>query len=451
MELAKIRVSGAWALPVDVKPIPEGIIGGQVAFEYTDPMWDGLSKTVVFKGCVTKDVLNAGEVVTVPAEVVARAGAYLYVGVYGTDGEGNVAIPTLWADLGKVRAAADPSGDESTDPQLPVWAQLEERIEDLEENGTGTVDQEQVAQAVAEYMSENPIEKGATKEQAAQIQANTEAIEELRENASEGPAYLAQDTAPEDTSVLWVDTSDNDDGFQEAVNAALAQARESGEFDGADGADGYTPVKGIDYYNDEDKAELVNEVLAKLPEGNADKEWKKVAQIQTTEDVTYISVTEDMDGNPLSFDEAFVACASSRPADATSQGTFVLSARPEWRTSFNRWGLHSIPLNADVYAVIAHISIALDGFVRYETMRPYRVAATIADLTGWADWYFPAGQGAPCNNNYASILHYQHHTESDGTECLFNDIGKLCGITVGVDMATSIKMVAGTRLEVWVR
>lgn len=47
--------------------------------------------------------------------------------------------------------------------------------------------------------------------------------------------YVAQDDPPEDTSVLWIDTDDNsDDGFQEAVNYALAQAKASGEFDGDD-------------------------------------------------------------------------------------------------------------------------------------------------------------------------------------------------------------------------
>lgn len=123
--------------------------------------------------------------------------------------------------------------------------------------------------------------------------------------------YVVQDTPPEDTSVLWVDPSDNsDDGFQEAVNTALAQAKASGAFngkdgiDGVDGKDGYTPVKGVDYfdgkdgedgkdgytpikgkdyfdgqpgtpgytpqkgtdyYTDTDKAEMVNAVLSALP------------------------------------------------------------------------------------------------------------------------------------------------------------------------------------------
>jgi len=76
-------------------------------------------------------------VVEVPSEVVARAGQSLLVGVYGTDGSGVRAIPTLWADLGKIRPAADPSGDESTDESLPVWAQLQEQIDEIRETGTG--------------------------------------------------------------------------------------------------------------------------------------------------------------------------------------------------------------------------------------------------------------------------------------------------------------------------
>ena len=136
MILAKIKICGVRAVPICLGDIPKGIIGATVRLEYADPIWDGLSKTVVFKGSgVTKDVLNAGEVVEVPAEVVTRSGGTLLVGVYGTNADGVQALPTLWADLGRVRDAADPSGDESTDPTLPVWAQLQEQIDDLQENG----------------------------------------------------------------------------------------------------------------------------------------------------------------------------------------------------------------------------------------------------------------------------------------------------------------------------
>jgi len=40
------------------------------------------------------------------------------------NGEGTIVVPTTWANLGVILPAADPSGDESTDPSLPVWAQI---------------------------------------------------------------------------------------------------------------------------------------------------------------------------------------------------------------------------------------------------------------------------------------------------------------------------------------
>lgn len=57
-------------------------------------------------------------------------------------------------------------------------------------------------------------------------------------------------------------------GLQSAIDVALAQAKESGEFNGKDGKngdDGYTPIKGTDYYTDDDKTEMVNAVIASLP------------------------------------------------------------------------------------------------------------------------------------------------------------------------------------------
>lgn len=82
-------------------------------------------------------------------------------------------------------------------------------------------------------------------------------------STSGGSGCVASDTPPEDTSILWIDTADNsDDTLQDAVNIALAQAKESGEFKGDPGK---TPEKGVDYYTDTDKTELVNAVLSALP------------------------------------------------------------------------------------------------------------------------------------------------------------------------------------------
>lgn len=56
--------------------------------------------------------------------------------------------------------------------------------------------------------------------------------------------------------------------IEQAVNEALEKAKESGEFDGRDGEDGYTPKKGVDYYTEAEKAEMVSEVIAALPDGD---------------------------------------------------------------------------------------------------------------------------------------------------------------------------------------
>lgn len=41
-----------------------------------------------------------------------------------------------------------------------------------------------------------------------------------------------------------------------AIDDAIAQAKKSGDLKGEKGADGYTPVRGTDYWTDADKAEI---------------------------------------------------------------------------------------------------------------------------------------------------------------------------------------------------
>lgn len=173
MIIAQIKIRGARASVDWRKAITAGMIGAQVQIDYNDEIWDSLHKTVVFRGAVTKDVITDAEVVTIPAEVVAKHNVVLKVGVYGVDADGNLAIPTIWADLGTVRDSADPSGDTTTDPALPVWAQIQAMIGNLDELDTaaknnlvaavneamtkgGAVDEAEIRRIVADYLSTNP-------------------------------------------------------------------------------------------------------------------------------------------------------------------------------------------------------------------------------------------------------------------------------------------------------
>ena len=114
-----------------------GMVGKQAKLEFSAE-WANRRKTAVFtSGSVTKDVLNVTDIVTIPHEVLQNPGDKLYVGIYGVSEDGTQITPTIYAQGPKIFEGADPSGDESTDVTLPVWAQLESRVSHLEKNGTG--------------------------------------------------------------------------------------------------------------------------------------------------------------------------------------------------------------------------------------------------------------------------------------------------------------------------
>lgn len=131
MVIAKVIVHATSLEVAWCQKIPKGIVGAKVEIEYADEAWSVLNRTVVFQSTVTKDTLQCGTVVTIPSEVVASAGATLFMGLYGTDADNTIAIPTVWVALGIIQGATDPSGDASTNPTLPVWAQMERRFEKL--------------------------------------------------------------------------------------------------------------------------------------------------------------------------------------------------------------------------------------------------------------------------------------------------------------------------------
>lgn len=131
MEVAKIQVQGAIASILEGHTITRGMVGAQVRITYDDPIWDNLRKTVVFSGAVKRDVITNDTVVTIPPDVLAKSCTELLVGVYGVDVDHNLAIPTVWANLGPVKTSAVPSGDTSANNALPVYAQLGAMIGNL--------------------------------------------------------------------------------------------------------------------------------------------------------------------------------------------------------------------------------------------------------------------------------------------------------------------------------
>ena len=117
---------------VQSEPLTSGMVGQPIHFEYSHD-FDGLAVTAVFTdGKNTVDVVNPGNECIIPHEVLTTVGAIVKVGIYAVKGD-KLVIPTIYAHIGVVLKGADPSGDVSIDPTLPIWAQTQALIGNLSE------------------------------------------------------------------------------------------------------------------------------------------------------------------------------------------------------------------------------------------------------------------------------------------------------------------------------
>ena len=130
--------------------------------------------------------LDGKRVVNVPNILLQTARNFsVYAYVKAADGG-----YTKRAAIFPVRPRTKPADYVYTETEAKTWEQLAERIRVLEEGGT--LSEEDIARALEAYLAEHPIEGGATAEQAAQIEANTAAIEEINKQDYASKAYALQ-------------------------------------------------------------------------------------------------------------------------------------------------------------------------------------------------------------------------------------------------------------------
>lgn len=144
MEIAKIEVGRTTGVCTRRERIPAGIVGASVQVTFTDPVWDKLIKTVVFRGKETRIAEFDGDVAVIPHEVVAEPGTTLFFGIFGHDPASDLQIPLIEVRLGTTEASTDADADPGADPTLPIWAQLQKEIEQIKQqtpgSGGGNVD-----------------------------------------------------------------------------------------------------------------------------------------------------------------------------------------------------------------------------------------------------------------------------------------------------------------------
>ena len=116
-----------------------GSAGIQVQFTLSED-WDTLSKLAVFRvgddGLKVDVVLGESLTCVVPPEVLTQEDEVLFIGVYGTNGQGTVIIPTVWASAGVVKPGTEPNTPAEAQPTPEIWAQILGVAQDAEQTAT---------------------------------------------------------------------------------------------------------------------------------------------------------------------------------------------------------------------------------------------------------------------------------------------------------------------------
>lgn len=109
--MISVRVDGRETHVTTLYAITSGSVGLPVKFRFSDD-WADLTKTARFRnGDTTVDVTLTSNSCTVPATVLATPGKDLWIGVYGADSGGDIAIPTIWGKAGHVYDGVTPVGE----------------------------------------------------------------------------------------------------------------------------------------------------------------------------------------------------------------------------------------------------------------------------------------------------------------------------------------------------
>ena len=187
------------------------------AFTFSDDDWTGI-KTAVFKnGDVVKHaVLDDNNECLVPWEVIKSG--ILHVSVFCGD--------LITADTATVyiNDSGYEDGGIPEDPSPTVYEQIIAMLNEIE---TGGIPDDKIAEVVEKYLTEHPVETN-TEEDVQRIV--TEYVEAHKEELKGDKGDKGDTGAP---------GADGKDGA-----------------DGAAGADGYTPVRGTDYWTADDIAEI---------------------------------------------------------------------------------------------------------------------------------------------------------------------------------------------------
>lgn len=171
---------------------------------------------------------------------------------------------TIHSEIFKVLSRSKPEDYVYTETEVLTWESLDDRITKLERGGGGGAQGEDGASAYeiavehgfegseAEWLESLHGSDGQDGKDGTIVSIETRVVEMPRRRTL--VEIHAMDPATHYDEITVFNVFDGQDG-------------KDGK-DGQNGQDGYTPQKGIDYYTEADKAEMVEAVLAAMPNGD---------------------------------------------------------------------------------------------------------------------------------------------------------------------------------------
>ena len=238
--MTTIMIGKALATVTENETLTSGMINSKIKFEFSSDWHSGISRTAIFTaGDVTKVVLDSyweNNVCSIPQECLEKSDEILMVGVYGADNANTVAIPTVWATVGKIRKGYEGYEDVSTGT-LPIWAQVQsaaaqsaQAAKDAQtaaEIAQGKAEDAQDAAETAQAAAETAQSKAETAQSKAETARDAAKAAQAAAQTAQGKAETAQSKA-EDAQSAAETSATAAAGYESGAKSAAATATAGG-------------------------------------------------------------------------------------------------------------------------------------------------------------------------------------------------------------------------------
>ena len=222
-------IGKALATVTENETLTSGMINAKIKFEFSADWHSGISRTAIFTaGDVTKVVLDSyweNNVCSIPQECLEKSDEILMVGVYGADNANTVAIPTVWATVGKIRKGYEGYEDVSTGT-LPIWAQVQSAAAQSAQAAKDAQTAAETAQGKAET-AQSKAETAQGKAESAQTTAESAAASasgSASAAAESAASAAASETASAESAQTATEKASAAQAAAQAVQTAKAEA-----------------------------------------------------------------------------------------------------------------------------------------------------------------------------------------------------------------------------------